>query len=69
LYSATSRGDSNHFGGGDCENFAVNLGFHNLTPLFSSDQPKFIPERQNFQYCLMLGTIRKTDLSWHRILT
>ena len=29
---ATSRGYSNHRGCGDCENFAVNLGFHNLAP-------------------------------------
>ena len=28
----TSRGYSNHRGCGDCENFAVNLGFHNLAP-------------------------------------
>jgi hypothetical protein len=28
----TSRGYSNHRGYGDCENFAVNLGFHNLAP-------------------------------------
>jgi hypothetical protein len=28
----TSRGHSNHCCRGDCENFAVNLGFHNLAP-------------------------------------
>jgi hypothetical protein len=50
LCCATSRGDSHHCGGGDCEDFAMNLGFHNLTPLFSSDQPKLVPERRNFQY-------------------
>jgi hypothetical protein len=28
----TSRGYSNHRGCGDCENFAVNLGFHDAAP-------------------------------------
>jgi hypothetical protein len=50
LGSTTSRGDSNHCGCSDCENFAVNLGFHKLTPLFSSDEPKMVLEWRNFQY-------------------
>jgi hypothetical protein len=60
-----SRGYSNHRGCGDCENFAVNLNFHNLAP-FSGVEPKLGRERWNFQYRLVLGMIDKIDLLLHQ---
>ncbi|HET6841754.1 MAG TPA: hypothetical protein VFK06_08715, partial [Candidatus Angelobacter sp.] len=50
-----SRGYSNHRGCGDCENFAVNLNFHNLAP-FLWCRTKAGPRNADFPISIGVST-------------